>query len=82
MNNIKKLTLVIIISLFTTNIAYAACDCSDPKGFHCKMTCKLKSESSGDSSSGSSNEGEGIWDKIKNFKIKGMDIGGEPVDKS
>ena len=79
MKNIKKLELIIIISLFTVNTAYAACDCSDPKGFHCKMTCKLKGDSpSGDGAS----DGDGFWNKIKNFKIKGMDIGGEPVDNS
>ena len=81
MKAIKKLTLVLIISLFTANTAYAACDCSDPKGFHCKMTCKLKGESP--TSTGESGaDGDGLWNKIKNFKIKGFDIGGEPVDKS
>ena len=44
MNVIKKLTLIIMLSLFTMNTAYAACDCENPKGFHCKMTCKIKGE--------------------------------------
>jgi len=80
MKIIKKLALVLIISLFTVNTAYAACDCSNPKGFHCKMSCKLKGESP--SNEGSSGDGDGLWNKIKNFKIKGFEIGGEPVDRS
>ena len=65
MKIIKKLALVIILSSFTVNTAYAACDCSDPKGFHCKMTCKLKGESP---SGGSSGDGDGLWNKLKRIR--------------
>jgi len=75
MKIIKKVTLVIMLSLFATNIAYAACDCSDPKGFHCKMTCKLKGEQADPTK-----KGEGFWKKLKLPKIG--EIGGKPVDNS
>ena len=76
----KTIILFVTISSFTLityNSAYAAVDCSDPKGFHAKMTCKLKGmRSSGSSDSGSSNKlkkkGGGIWEKIKNFGGKNI----------
>ena len=43
MKTIKIILLLTIISLFTSipyGVAKAA-DCSDPKGFHAKMMCKL-----------------------------------------
>ena len=84
MKFIKSLLLVLFLSTFTLNTAYAACDCSDPKGFHCKMTCKLKSgdlmnKSSSEQKSTSDESGKsgigGIWKKIKNFGGKNV---GEP----
>ena len=63
MKIIKSLLLVLFLSTFTLNTAYAACDCSDPKGFHCKMTCKLKSSSSGEKKANP----DSLWNKIKNF---------------
>jgi hypothetical protein len=75
MNITKKLALITIISLFAINTAYAACDCSNPKGFHCKMSCKLKGEA-GDPAQ----EGDGFW---KKFKLPGLgELGGKPVDNS
>ena len=81
----KTIILFATISLFTLityNSANAAVDCSDPQGFHAKMTCKLKSmtssgsSDSGSSDSGSSNKlkkkGGGIWEKIKNFGGKNI----------
>ena len=87
MKFIKRLLLVLFLSTFTLNTAYAACDCSDPRGFHCKMTCKLKSGNLLNKSSSSSSEQKstsddsgksgigGIWKKIKNFGGKNV---GEP----
>ena len=75
MNIIKKLTLVIMLSLFTINTAYAACDCSNPKGFHCKLTCKVKGEEADPAL-----KGDGFWKKLKLPKLG--EIGGKPVDNS
>ena len=73
----KTIILFSTISLFTLitySAANAAVDCSDPKGFHAKMTCKLKGMSSSDSTDKPKKEGSGIWEKIKNFG--GKNIGG------
>ena len=84
MKLIKRLLLVFVLSIFTLNTAYAACDCSDPKKLHCKMSCKLTGEtsmkkSSSETKSTSEDSGEsgigGIWKKIKNFGGKKV---GEP----
>ena len=75
MNIIKKLTLIIVLSLFAMNTAYAACDCANPKGFHCKMTCKIKGDESDPAL-----KGDGFWKKLKLPKIG--EIGGKPVDNS
>ena len=75
MSIIKKLALVIMLSLFSINTAYAACDCTNPKGFHCKMSCKIKGESADPSQ-----KKDGFWQKIKIPKIG--NIGGKPVDNS
>ena len=79
MKFIKKLLLVFVFSIFTLNTAYAACDCSDPRGFHCKMTCKLKGMSSSETKSTSEDSDAsgigGVWKKIKNFGGKNV---GEP----
>tara|TARA_B100000029_G_scaffold90095_1_gene79955 strand:+ start:517 stop:762 length:246 start_codon:yes stop_codon:yes gene_type:complete len=80
MKFIKGMILVLFLSTFTLNTAYAACDCSDPKGFHCKMTCKLKGEGSSSETKTTSDDSDGsgiggIWKKIKNFG--GKNIGSE-----
>jgi len=86
MKFIKGMILVLFLSTFTLNTAYAACDCSDPRGFHCKLTCKLKSgtlmkkssseqKSTSDNSSDSGSGIGGLWKKIKNFGGKNV---GEP----
>ena len=75
MKFIKSLLLVLFLSTFTLNTAYAACDCSDPRGFHCKMTCKLKGLSPEPKSSSDDSDGGGlggIWEKIKNFGGKNV----------
>ena len=75
MKFITKLLLVLFLSTFTLNTAYAACDCSDPRGFHCKMTCKLKGLSPEPKSSSDDSDGGGlggIWKKIKNFGGKNV----------
>jgi len=75
MNIIKKLTLIVILSFFTMNTAYAACDCSNPKGFHCKASCKIKGETADPAT-----KKDGFW---KKFKLPGLgEIGGKPVDNS
>ena len=79
MKIIRLITLLITIPLLTSityNSAIAR-DCSDPKGFHEKMMCKISGASF---SSGSSektkknkkNTGDSIWQKIKNFGGKNV----------
>tara|TARA_B110000438_G_scaffold300499_1_gene353036 strand:- start:3464 stop:3691 length:228 start_codon:yes stop_codon:yes gene_type:complete len=75
MNIIKKITLISLLSLFAMNTAYAACDCSNPKGFHCKMSCKIKGETADPAK-----QGDGFF---KKFKLPGLgELGGKPVDNS
>ena len=47
MKTIKIILLLTTISFFTaiTTSANAARDCSNPKGFHAKMMCKITGES-------------------------------------
>ena len=67
MKIIRIITLLITIPLLTS-IAYnsaLARDCSDPKGFHAKMMCKLSGNSP---TSGEKKENpDSLWNKIKNF---------------
>ena len=75
MKIIRIITLLITIPLLSS-ITYSsamAADCSDPKGFHAKMMCKL----SGDSSTSGKKEGnpDSLWNKIKNLGGKNV---GEP----
>ena len=77
MRFIKRLLLVLFLSTFTLNTAYAACDCSDPRGFHCKMTCKLKGSMSSSETKSTSDDSDGsgfggVWKKIKNFGGKNV----------
>jgi hypothetical protein len=75
MNIIKKLTLIIMLSLFSMSTAYAACDCANPKNLHCKMVCKIKGEKADPAQ-----KGDGFWKKLKLPKLG--EIGGKPVDNS
>ena len=72
MNKIKVITLLTVVSLFLItpyNNAMAR-DCSNPKGFHQVMMCKVsgKSLSSGEKKSNPNS----FWNKIKNFGGKNV----------
>jgi hypothetical protein len=76
----KTIVLFITVTFFTAisySAANAAVDCSNPKGFHAKMTCKLKGISSDDPAENTEEKGDGFWDKLKLKKL-----GGKPVDNS
>ena len=70
MKTIKIILLLTIISLFTSipyGVAKAA-DCSDPKGFHAKMMCKLTGkEITYTATDESKKKGNGFFQKLKNF---------------
>ncbi len=72
MKSIKLIILVATISLFTLfpyDMANAR-DCSNPKGFHEKMMCKLSGEDSpGEKPAKDPNS---LWQKIKNFGGKNI----------
>ena len=75
MKTIKITMLLAIISLFTSvpYDAVEARDCSDPKGFHAKMMCKITGNTvSSDSSDKTKKEGDSFWQKIKNFGGKNI----------
>jgi len=72
MNKIKVITLLTVVSLFLItpyNNAMAR-DCSNPKGFHQVMMCKVSGNSlpSGEKKSNPNN----FWNKIKNFGGKNV----------
>ena len=75
MKTIKIIILLATISLFTS-VPYDAAearDCSDPKGFHAKMMCKLSGDSvSSDTSDKPKKKSNGLWQKIKNFGGKNI----------
>ena len=75
MKTIKIIILLATISLFTS-VPYDAAearDCSDPKGFHAKMMCKLSGNSvSSDTSDKPKKKSNGFWQKIKNFGGKNI----------
>ena len=78
MKTIKITMLLATIFLFTSvpYDAVEARDCSDPKGFHAKMMCKITGNTvSSDSSDKPKKEGDSFWQKIKNFGGKNI---GEP----
>ena len=55
MITVKKILLLLSVIIFTStsyNAANAARDCSDPKGFHAKMACKIQGKSFKKESSG------------------------------
>jgi len=76
MKTIKIIILLATISLFTS-VPYDAAearDCSDPKGFHAKMMCKLQpgDSVSSDTSDKPKKKSNGFWQKIKNFGGKNI----------
>jgi len=75
MKTIKIIILLATISLFTS-VPYDAAearDCSDPKGFHEKMMCKISGDSvSSDTSDKPKKKSNGFWQKIKNFGGKNI----------
>ena len=76
MKIIRIITLLIIIPLLssiTYNSAMAR-DCSNPKGFHEIMMCKLTGDSVSTGASEKSKEKKGgsLWQKIKNFGGKNI----------
>ena len=75
MKTIKIIILLATISLFTSvpYDAVEARDCSDPKGFHAKMMCKMTGDSvSSDTSDKPKKKSNGFWQKIKNFGGKNI----------
>ena len=76
MKTIKITMLLATISLFTSvpYDAVEARDCSDPKGFHAKMMCKLLpgDSVSSDTSDKPKKKSNGFWQKIKNFGGKNI----------
>ena len=75
MKTIKIIILLATISLFTSvpYDAVEARDCSDPKGFHAKMMCKITGNTvSSDSSDKPKKKRNGFWQKIKNFGGKNI----------
>jgi len=71
MKILKKIVFILTITLFTSifnNSAIAETDCSNPKGFHQKMMCKYKGQSS-DSNTVDSNKPKkkGWLHKIRTF---------------
>ena len=75
MKTIKIIILLATISLFTS-VPYDAAearDCSDPKGFHAKLVCKISGDSvSSDTSDKPKKKSNGFWQKIKNFGGKNI----------
>tara|TARA_B100001013_G_scaffold100890_1_gene57084 strand:- start:316 stop:546 length:231 start_codon:yes stop_codon:yes gene_type:complete len=72
MKIIRIITLLITIPLLTSityNSAIAR-DCSDPKGFHAKMMCKLGGDPS--ASKEKKKNPDSLWNKIKNFGGKNV----------
>ncbi len=76
MKTIKIIILLASISIFTSvpyNVAESR-DCSNPKGFHEKMMCKLLpgDSVSSDTSDKPKKKSNGFWQKIKNFGGKNI----------
>ena len=75
MKTIKIILLLTTISLFTS-VPYGvaeARDCSNPKGFHAKMMCKLSGSSV--TTDEAKKKDNGFFKKLKNFGGKNV---GEP----
>ena len=76
MKIIKVITLLVAIPLLSS-ITYTSAnarDCSNPKGFHEKMMCKVtgNSVSSSTSEKPKKKKGGSLWEKIKNFGGKNI----------
>ena len=79
MKIIRLITLLFAIPLLTS-ITYSSAiarDCSDPKGFHETMMCKISGSSISLGSSEKTKKkkdksGDSIWQKIKNFGGKNI----------
>ena len=76
MKIIRIITLLITIPLLSS-ITYSSAmarDCSNPKGFHEKMMCKVSGLTSSESSTKTKKKKSGgsIWQKIKNFGGKNI----------
>ena len=72
LSNVKIIILLVTIPLLSsiTFSAVDARDCSNPKGFHAKMMCRLSGNSS---TSGEKKENpDSLWNKIKNFGGKNV----------
>ena len=72
MKIIRIITLLITIPLLSS-VTYSSAiarDCSDPKGFHAKMMCKLSGSSS--TSKEKKSNPDSLWNKIKNFGGKNV----------
>ena len=70
MKIIRIITLLITIPLLSsiTFTSAIARDCSDPKGFHAKMMCKLTGkEITYTATDGSKKKSNGFFQKLKNF---------------
>ena len=69
MKTIKIIFLLATISLITL-VPYGpveARDCSNPKGFHAKMMCKLSGSTDSSANEAEASEGDGTTSWIKKF---------------
>ena len=75
MKTVRIILLLAIISLFTS-IPYNATearDCSNPKGFHQKLMCKVTGDSDESvTSNETKKKGDSFWQKIKNLGGKNV----------
>ena len=69
MKTIKIAILFTTMSLFTLTSynAAEARDCSNPKGFHAKMMCKLSGSTDSTANEAEASEGDGTTSWIKKF---------------
>ena len=69
MKTVKIILLLTTISLFTSvpYVVAEARDCSNPKGFHEKMMCKLSGSSSTAAETKETNAGDGTTSWLKKF---------------
>jgi hypothetical protein len=75
LKKIMFISTIVIFSIATYNSVNAK-DCSNPKGFHQKLSCKFSGESPSKVQDSSKNSGKDtIWKRIKNFG--GKNIGEE-----
>jgi len=75
MKTVKIILLLAIVSLFTsmTYNTTEARDCSNPKGFHQKLMCKVAGDSNESvTPKEDKKKGDSFWQKIKNFGGKNV----------